>query len=52
MAAGAQADDPMAIPGPPMLRPTWTTWAYIGLALIVAVGTVFGLWFATRPYPE
>ena len=43
-------DDPMAIPKPPGLRPTWTTWAYIGLAIAVAAATVIGFWFAANPY--
>lgn len=43
-------DDPLAIPAPPRLRPTWTTWAYIGLAVAVIVATAIGLWSAGRPY--
>jgi hypothetical protein len=32
------------IPQPPRLRPTWTTWMYIGFMVAVIVLTVIGLW--------
>jgi hypothetical protein len=33
-----------AVPRPPVLRPTWTTWMYIGFMIAVVVLTVIGLW--------
>lgn len=35
---------------PPRLRPNWTTWMWLGLALAVLVALGFGLWFAAQPY--
>jgi hypothetical protein len=32
-----------AIPQPPRLRPTWTTWMWIAFAMVAAVFTVIGL---------
>jgi hypothetical protein len=32
------------IPQPPRLRPTWTTWMWLGFAVAVVVLTVIGLW--------
>lgn len=38
------------LPPLPMLRPTWTTWAYMGLAIIVAALAVYGFWYAGSPH--
>jgi hypothetical protein len=32
------------IPQPPRLRPTWTTWMWIGFMVAVVVLTTIGLW--------
>ncbi len=32
------------IPRPPRLRPTWTTWMWIGFMVAVVVLTLIGLW--------
>jgi hypothetical protein len=32
------------VPRPPALRPTWTTWVYIGFMIAVVVLTTIGLW--------
>lgn len=34
---------------PPRLRPTWTTWLWLGFGVIVVVLTVVGLWHAGAP---
>jgi hypothetical protein len=31
---------------PPRLRPTWTTWMWLGFGVMVVVLTVIGLWQA------
>ncbi|HET7538942.1 MAG TPA: hypothetical protein VFK05_03695 [Polyangiaceae bacterium] len=36
--------------GPMRLRPTWTTWAYLGLAVATAIATVVGFWLAGKPF--
>jgi len=36
--------------GPMRLRPTWTTWAYLGFAVATAIATVVGFWLAGRPF--
>jgi hypothetical protein len=33
----------------PILKPTWTTYAYAGLALVVAVLFVWGMIIASNP---
>jgi hypothetical protein len=38
-----------AIPRPPRLRPTWTTWMWIAFAVIFAVLTVWGFYSAGKP---
>lgn len=50
MALETNPEDPLGIPRPPVLRPTWTTYVYIGLAIAVAIATVVGFWFAAQPY--
>jgi hypothetical protein len=37
-------------PRPPALRPTWTTWMWLAFAVAVIVLTIFGLFYAGRPY--
>ncbi len=37
------------IPDPPLRKESYTTWMYVGLAIIVAVLTVFGMWYAGVP---
>ncbi len=37
------------VPTPPRLRPNWTTWMWIGLAVCVAVATIVGVLYAARP---
>ena len=33
-----------SIPQPPRLRPTWTTWMWIGFMVAVVVLSTIGLW--------
>lgn len=35
---------------PPGLRPTWTTWMWMGFAVAVLVATVVGLLMSAVPY--
>ena len=35
-------------PSPPRLQPTWTTWMWLSFAVLVAVLTVIGLFYATN----
>ena len=39
------------VPGPPLRKESYTTWLYVGLAVIVAVLTVYGMWYAGAPRP-
>jgi len=42
--------DPL-IPPPPPLRPTWTTYMWLGFAVAVAIATVVGFgWMSARPF--
>jgi hypothetical protein len=50
MASKVEANDPWAIPQPPMVRPSWMTWVYMSLAVAVVVATAIGLWSAGKPY--
>jgi len=36
--------------GPLRLRPTWTTWLWLGFAVATAVATVVGFWLAGRAF--
>lgn len=40
---------PLAIPRPPKLRPSWTTWIWIAFAVSVVVATIVGLYYAASP---
>ncbi|MBX3125750.1 MAG: hypothetical protein KF718_03505 [Polyangiaceae bacterium] len=42
---------PEPVPGPPLRKESYTTWLYVGLAIIVAVLTVYGMWYAGAPRP-
>ena len=39
-----------ALPSPPRLRPTWTTWMWLGFAVAVVVAMVVGFLRAGRPF--
>lgn len=37
------------VPDPPIRKESYTTWLFVALAIIVAVLTVFGMWYAGVP---
>jgi hypothetical protein len=46
MAFAAHKTPPPGIPSPPALRPNWTTWMWLGFAVMVAIATVVGFYYA------
>ena len=40
----------VALPSLPRLRPTWTTWMWLGFAIAVVVAMVVGFLRAGRPF--
>ena len=37
------------LPSLPIRKESYTTWLYVALAVLVAVFTVFGMWYAGAP---
>lgn len=38
------------LPRPPRLRPTWTTWMWLGFAVLFVVLTILGFYLAGSPH--
>jgi hypothetical protein len=36
----------------PLRKESYTTWLYLGLAVVVAVATVYGMWYAGLQAPR